>query len=127
MRVELNRLEYVFVPTEGQKFPTEGAAVDAFVAKYFADGTAPIDIDSLGPAEYKEDVLEGRRRRGMTKEQVYASLGPPWKINDNTSAMTLSRAEILASDHWIYPLKWLLVAPDLTDLYFGDGLLQKMK
>lgn len=125
IRIVLGKEAFKLVPLMSERFPTTGGAIDTFLDKYFADLGTAVDPAALGPAEPLEKVLSGHATLGMTKQQVYACLGPPFKIDDGKSALELSREEILASDHWIYPEKWVLVVPDFIDLYFGDGLLQK--
>ena len=99
--------------------------LEVFLGKYFVDSPQETGADDFGTPELRENVLGGVYMIGMTKEQVYACLGPPYKIDQDTPAVGLGREEILASDHWVYPESWLLVVPDCADFYFGDGLLQK--
>lgn len=113
------------VPLVGERFPTTERGLDAFLDKYLVDPGRAVRVEDLGPQEMTEKVLRGHATIGMSKEQVYACLGPPFQVDDGRSAIDLTREEILASDRWIYPEKWILVVPDFIDLYFGDGLLQK--
>jgi len=125
IRLILGDDQFKIVPLVGERFPTTEGGIDAFLDKYFVDPARAVSVDDLGPAEMAEKVLRGQATVGMTKEQVYACLGPPFQVDEGRSAVGLTRGQIIACDHWIYPAKWVLVAPDFIDLYFGDGLLQK--
>lgn len=125
LRIELNGLEYVMLPMTGEKFPVAGKAIQTFLAKYFVDEDAGLDIEALGPEDLTEQVKAGTHVIGMTKEQVFTALGPPYRIHGHLPAAGLSREQILLSDHWVYLREWFLAWPSLRHLYFGDGRLQK--
>lgn len=116
-----------------QRFPTEEMAIEPFLAKYFLDRREDLNLAALGPVELREKVLAGLQMVNMTKEQVYACLGPPAKVGKGALAISLSREEILAKDTWMYPNKflWFMPAsrllPTYVTLYFGDGKFQKQE
>jgi len=126
IRLTLGELKCTLVPVQGQEFPTAPEAMDAFLDKYFVDTRdAAVKLEVLGPPRFLEGVKRGTPEVGMTKEQVYACLGPPVFVDGDRPVVPLSRAEILASDHWTYARSWLLVVPERVEMYFGLGVLQK--
>ena len=102
IRLTVAGLDFTMVPLEGQRFPTEAAAMDRLLAQYFVDSSAEVDADKLGPPELKDKVLAGQRVVGMTKEQVYACLGPPYRIEGggtpevSPTADTAAKPEVAA-------------------------------
>ncbi|MGQ9590790.1 MAG: hypothetical protein ACUVYA_10905 [Planctomycetota bacterium] len=118
--------ELSMTPIGAETFPAEAARMDLFLEKYFAESPEGAAVEGLGPPEYDEAVRAGKPAVGMTKEQVYACLGPPYKIDGENFAAYASRRQILASDRWSYPNRWILVMPDLVELHFGDGRLQRI-
>lgn len=125
IRLVLSGLEYTLVPMGTAELPTEGPEVDAFLEKYFVDQGEGLHLDRLGPADLAERVLSGMPECGMTKEQVYACLGPPLQVGDGVRALPLTREAILASDRWIYVEKWIVGVPQTVEFYFGQEILQK--
>lgn len=127
IRLQIEDKQYRMVPYSEVAFPCDPAGIDGFLAKYFLDSSERLQIDSLGPSDLTQDVLKGVPRVGMTKEQVYACLGPPLKIGGGRTGLSLTRDEILASDQWIYGHQILVLAPISTTYYFGDGRLQRLQ
>lgn len=118
--------EISMTPIGAETFPAEAPRMDQFLEKYFADAPEGAAVKGLGPPEHDEAVRAGKPAIGMTKEQVYACLGPPYKTDGENFAAYASRRQILASDRWSYPNRWILVMPDLVEFHFGDGRLQRM-
>ena len=113
---------------ETPAFPVDEAGIDSFLKKYFVDKKEDLKLESLGPPELNDKVLNGLQMIGMTKEQTFACLGPPIQIDNNgVATVTLPYERILASDRWIYLQEWIVLMPTSVDLYFGDGRLQKQK
>ncbi len=127
VHLTLNDGEFVMVPVGKEKFPTDGAGIDAFLDKYFVDQKEGLTLDGMGPDDLKDEVMRGAHVIGMTKEQVYTCLGPPLKIDAGAPALPLDRKAIMASDHWIYPSQWAGILPAERHFYFGDGKLQKVE
>ena len=99
-----------------------GAEGDAFLEKFVTKH--PVDVKQFSE-EVQANIRQAVAKVGMTKEQVYACLGPPLFIDGERPAVPLSRTEILGSDHWTYARSWMLVVPERVELYFGLGVLQK--
>jgi hypothetical protein len=127
VHLTLNDGEFVMKPVGKEKFPTDGAGIDAFLDKYFIDRKEGLTLDGMGPADLKDEVMRGTQVIGMTKEQVYTCLGPPLEIDAGAPALPLDRKAILASDHWSYPFQWAVIMPTKMHLYFGDGKLQRVE
>jgi hypothetical protein len=130
VHLTLNDVEYTLYPSKGsafesQAFPTDDAGIEAFLGKYFVERKEDLKLESLGPPELNEKVLNGLQMIGMTKEQTYACLGPPIQVDNGIPAILLPYDKILASDRWIYPSSWVVLMPSYVDIYFGDGRLQK--
>ncbi len=118
--------QYRMIPHSEPVFPRDPAGIDGFLAKYFLDSSEFLQVEALGPPELAQAVLEGTPRVGMTKEQLYACLGPPLKIGGGRTGLSLTRNEILASDQWIYGHQIIVLTPIVTTYYFGDGRLQRI-
>jgi hypothetical protein len=126
IRVRLGETDFTLVPhPASQTFPVAPEEIEPFLARYFIDAREQLNVDALGPTELKEQVLAGTHRVAMTKEQVYACLGPPARVADDRPAMRLTREEILRHDTWIYPDDVVLTMPTYVQLHFGDGRLQR--
>lgn len=126
IRLLLGGREIAMTPIGAERFPVDKEPMDRFLDKYFVDTAEEAPSTGIGPPEFDEAVRAGKPQIGMTKEQVYACLGPPYKIDGENFAVYASRSQILASDRWSYPNRWILVMPDLLELHFGDGRLQRM-
>ncbi len=133
IKIALNDRSFRMVPGSAARFPTDDAGIDNFLEKYFADRAGDMQVEAMGPPELKDKVMQGLYMIGMTKEQVYTCLGPPYKIGTGTPALAdtpglaATREQILASDKWVYPRQLILFVPTFTVLYFGDGKLQKVE
>jgi len=127
IRVSINDYEYEMKPIVPSKFPTDEPGIDGLLAKYFVDRREDLNLDALGPAEHRDAMRAGTPRIGMTKEQVYACLGPPLRVGGKDLAVDLSYEKIMASDHWSYPKDWIVVVPTEVEFFFGDGRLQKQR
>jgi len=125
VRLEIEGVGYRMVSSTPKGIPTDPASIEAFLHKYFVRSTEALKTDALGPAEHTPGVRAGQPAVGMTKEQVYACLGPPHKIGGGKLGLDLTLDEILASDTW-YHGHQIVVIPILTTYTFGGGLLQRI-
>src|SRR5262249_21828243 len=108
IHVLLEGVEYTLYPSKDSSFdtpafPTDEARIETFLKKYFVDRKEDIQLDSLGPPDFNDEVLSGIQRIGMTKEQTYACLGPPIQIDRGLPTLSMPYERILVSDRWIYP------------------------
>lgn len=126
MQVDLriHQTKYTMVPVGGTFDATEEGA-RTFVEKYFVDDPTDADPESLGPTELTSEVRRGEVVQGMTKEQVYCSLGPPqWIAEEELPTVRLSRKRILESDVWVYTEDvYLRLVPRKVYHRFRDGKL----
>ena len=113
--MRVHRLAYTMYPQDGN-FDTTDAGINAFIDKYFQaakdGGTTALAPGEqgprnaarpIGPDELDPSVRGGEAVIGMTKEQVYRSLGPPRYIEDTElTTLHVSRDRIFASDRWVY-------------------------
>lgn len=126
LTLEIEGREYSLLPVRSERFPTDPEGVKLVLDKLFVSRKDDIDLGELGPPELNDKVLAGLQMISMTKEQVYACLGPPLRIDAGVSTLPLSYEEILRSDTWTYPDKDLAgVIPRHAVFYFGNGLLQR--
>jgi hypothetical protein len=134
VRLLLAGNEYTLWPAGSEEFP-EADGIQAVLEKYFAAKPEDLRLADLGPPEYAAKAAAGDPALGMTKEQVYVALGPPFQILETPKAgettetvlraTRIERARILASDQWIYRERVFLGVPREVRFYFGDGRLQK--
>ena len=120
----INESEFTMLPAGGTHFPTDDTGVDRFINKYFVDRCEDLKIEKIEP-ELKYKVIGGLPMIGMTKEQVYLCIGPPFKIDKGTLTVALPREAILASDRWIYAYDKIVVVPRLVEFHFAQGRLEK--
>ena len=118
---------YVMLPLPpGERFPVDDAGLDNFIAKLFADGAEDLGLDRLD-AGTRDAIVNGRPTIGMTKEQVFACLGPPMEIDEGIPTLPLPLSEILESDLWTYPYQDVRVDVTRAVMHFEDGKLARQE
>jgi hypothetical protein len=126
VEVKVGGVTYIMYPYRGSTFETNEEDITHFLGKYFVDREEDLKLDELGDPELTADVKSGRWIKGMTKAQVYASIGPPAFIDQQNPATNLSYETIMASDQWTYAYQIIVFVPNSMTLYFGDGKLQNV-
>ncbi len=125
--IMINKVEHTMYPDHGT-FDTSDPGVETFLEKYFVSSQAALDLATLGPPELADSVRQGNVLKGMTKEQLYAALGPPQWIDTDRPTTTLSRAAILRSDRWVYTESFFgNLVPKKEAYLFEGNKLQEMK
>jgi len=124
-RVDLrvHHLRYTMYPADGS-FDVSPTGVEQFIAKYLVDDRHEIDrmLDLSRTGGVR--IVGGDVAIGMTREQVYTSLGPPRWIESGISTLHLSRTRILESDRWIYSRKvFAELIPQQQVYVFNNGVL----
>jgi hypothetical protein len=128
VRLLVHGLEYVMWPVpQGSKFPTDDAGIDNFLDKLFVDRKEALAAGPESSPEMKAAVANGRWVRQMTKDEIYACLGPPMEINGGVPAISLPRSAILQSDYWTYPHQLILFETTRANFIFLEGKLQDVK
>lgn len=84
----------------GERYTLDmGTKGDAFLEKYVAK-KPPVDINTF-PTEIQASIKNTTAEIGMTKEQVYLSMGPPiGPKSARTNTMTYE--DIMNIDFWVY-------------------------
>ncbi len=123
VRLTVHGAAYVMKPHK-TPFDTSQLSIGSFLDKYFVDNPSQIDVASLGPADLKTQVESGQHVIGMTKEQIYACLGPPATIDSDLPTANLSREQIMASDKWVYLHTLVVFVPTSMQFVFHDNKLQ---
>jgi hypothetical protein len=97
-----DQLYGVEVVDTGRKYEFDaGTAGQLNLEKYFLE-SPPSEITAMAEQGNKLSALV---KDGMSKEQVYAALGPPWHIYRNSdfeATGSVPYAKILASNYWVY-------------------------
>ena len=117
---------YTMHPLFVGRFDTNEQSIARFLDKYFVDSEEELKLDSTEPESLREQIKAGAYSLGMTKEQLYTSLGPPTNIDGSLQTANLSRQQIMRSDRWSYSDEWWIVAPTAKDFVFFDGKLQNI-
>ena len=77
--------------------------LDAFAAEYmhkFLSPEPPI-LDGLSE-EVRKNIGEAVARVGMTKEEVYLAMGPPYRVGAKAATRQMTREQIMGQNLWIY-------------------------
>jgi hypothetical protein len=125
--IDMQKVTYTMRP-EGGTFDDSAEGVVSFIDKYFAPaGDSPIDgASDVSPLRIQ--VEAGQVVKGMTKEEVYAAIGPPHGIGESGSpALGLSRRRILDTDRWTYTRDWLDLVPRSEVYIFREGKLAEVR
>jgi hypothetical protein len=125
VNLKIREVVYTLHAADG-RFDTSDRGIARFIDKYLVESPEEIGIEMLGPAELLPSLRVGTVVRGMTKEQVYVTLGPPQSIGeDRRPALNLSREEILQSDHWTYTYQKVVdLIPQRVVYVFAGGKMQ---
>jgi hypothetical protein len=127
VRMLVNGVQFVMYPlplSPPVEFPTDDAGVDAFLDKLFVDRKEDMRLRPRGEREIIKAVSKGEWLWGMTKEEVFMSLGPPMLV-DGKPALALPYAAVMESDVWTYPQQMVFFDATHTTLHFGGGKLVK--
>lgn len=106
--MDLNKIMYQMYPVS-QPFDTNA---QNFVEKFFVDDVRALGLEKLEPPR-KTNILNGQAEIGMTKEQVYMTLGPPAWVDFDYDASNLSYSAIMEKNRWVYresDIMWLFTS-----------------
>jgi hypothetical protein len=78
-----------------------GVNTRASFYKFFVRNKQTVGLDKVNP-DFRDNVIHGTVRLGMTKGEVLLSLGYPAYLGQRNPTTDDSRAAILAADHWYY-------------------------
>ena len=99
----------------GERYTMDmGAKEDVFLEK-FVTKKLPVDINAF-PAEIQANIKNTTVEIGMTKEQVYISMGPPVGLK-SARTNTMTYEDIMNIDVWVYAkrrLQNIVVSFDAT-------------
>lgn len=119
--LKLNQIDYQMAPTTAP-FGTDTAV---FMKKFFVDSASELGLDKLEESRRK-NIENGVWQTGMTKQEVYAALGPPNWIDFGIDATNLPIEQIMDHDRWEYREHDIMLPiwPMKIALIFNDGKLQ---
>jgi hypothetical protein len=89
--------------------------------KFFAKSKETVGLDKVNP-DFRDNVMSGTAKIGMTKGEVLLSLGYPAYLGKRNPTTDDSRAAILSADHWCY----LKSGKEEVLLKFEAGLLTQI-
>ena len=69
--------------------------------KFFVEDMEAIGLDRIN-LDFRESIVSGIAELGMTKHEVFLSLGYPAYVGNNELTTDKSRASILSRDNWYY-------------------------
>ena len=69
--------------------------------KFFVEDVEAVGLDRINP-DFRESILSGIAEPGMSKHEVFLSLGYPSYLGKNDPTTDKSRASILSRDDWYY-------------------------
>lgn len=95
--LKINQIDYQMQPITAP-FGTDPAV---FMKKFFVNTEAELGLDSIDPARRK-NIENGIWQIGMTKEEIYAALGPPNWIDNGIDATNLTLEQIMDRNRWEY-------------------------
>ncbi len=95
--LDLNKIMYQMYPVS-QPFDTNA---QNFVEKFFVDDVRSLGLEKL-EAVRKTNIQNGHAEIGMTKEQVYMTLGPPAYVDFDYDASNLTYSAIMEKNRWVY-------------------------
>jgi hypothetical protein len=78
-----------------------GVNTRASFYKFFAGSKETVGLDKVNP-DFRDNVIHGMAKMGMTKGEVLLSLGYPASLGKKNPTTDDSRAAILSADHWYY-------------------------
>ena len=103
-------------------FSTDETSIHYFLDKYFVNQKSDL---LLGNEDTQKTIRKGGYAVGMTKQQVFMSLGPPVFVDQDIPALNLSRDAIFAKDRWTYHESLVMMFPTAVEFIFHDNLLQE--
>ncbi len=95
--LELNKISYQMLPVS-TPFGTDPGV---FMKKFFVESVEELGLGEVGSYR-RRNIENGVWQAGMTKDEVYAALGPPNWIDFGTDATNLSFDQIMDRNRWEY-------------------------
>lgn len=97
MDITLNKIPYIMYPMTVPFTPTP----DQFLARYLVADKEKLGLDKM-EATKRQNILNGVAQVGMTKDEVYMSLGPPVWVDFDYDATNLTYEAIMDKNRWVY-------------------------
>jgi hypothetical protein len=104
--MSLNKIGYQMYPISLPIPPDP----EGFLAKYVVETKEEVGLEKMDEST-RRNVLAGTAAIGMTKEEVYAALGPPSWVDFNVDATNMSRQLILERNRWEYRQMMVMLWP----------------
>lgn len=121
VRINIANASYTMYPVKYPQFNTDEKSVQEFLDKYFVDSMDDVSLLGLDD-DLKNKIETGQYAIGMTKAQIYMSLGPPAFIDQETPTVCLPFESIIGSDRWTYHKQWYTK----IHFVFFDGKLKQI-
>jgi hypothetical protein len=119
--LNLNKIDYQMRPTTAQ-FGTDPAV---FIKKFFVNSDEELGLAKLEPS-HRKNIENGIWQLGMTKEEIYAALGPPNWIDFGIDATNIPLEQIMDRNRWEYRDSDIMLSiwPIKRVFIFDGGKLQ---
>jgi hypothetical protein len=119
--LKINKIDYQMRPIT-VPFTTDPAI---FMKKFFVSSPEELGLAKVEESRRK-NIENGIWQLGMTKEEVYAALGPPNWIDNGIDATNLPLDQIMDRNRWEYREHDIMLPiwPMKIVLLFADGKLQ---
>ena len=95
--LNLNKIDYQMFPASN---PLSANPQD-FMKKFFVNTPEELGLDRLAAAR-RSNIQNGMAEIGMTKEEAYATLGPPLTVDFGIDATNLTYETIMDRNRWVY-------------------------
>lgn len=122
VHMTIHGARYEMIPAADGTFSTDETSIHYFLDKYFVNQKSDL---LLGNEDTQKTIRKGGYAVGMTKQQVFMSLGPPVFVDQDIPALNLSRDAIFAKDRWTYHESLVMMFPTAVEFIFHDNLLQE--
>ncbi len=119
--LKLNQIDYQMRPIT----VPFGTDPDVFMKKFFVNSEDELGLAKVD-ANRRKNIENGVWQLGMTKEEIYATLGPPNWIDLGIDATNLTLEQIMDRDRWEYRESDIMfpIWPIKRVLLFDGGKLQ---
>ena len=85
-------------PEGGAKYHLNAGGAE-FMHKFLSE--QPPSLDGISE-EARANIANAVARMGMTKEEVYFAMGPPYRVGANQPTTHMTRDQVMSQNLWIY-------------------------
>jgi len=118
--LNLNNISYQMFPATTPFSPNP----QEFLKKYFVDSAGELGLNV--PPARKANIENGVAEIGMTKQEVYAALGPPLWVDFENDASAMTLEALMEKNRWVYRVSQFGFFPPVTRVFmFDEGKLRQ--